>query len=209
MVWWQGVLISLGSIVAGLIIGLLPAYVILRIQKRPWPFSRGYRGMTVAQEQIELVAKVRDAEVESGRDKHEVTVSEERTTSTTRRHHEDIESIRKHQEAVEGEEQVNSRMSSILGEVEMNLAVAATPWMGKLSPFRTDVWDAGCGDEDYLPSNCQHELVEAYADMHLANKIVWLSTDVGRRSKDLDESYIKMCAQITERLNRVNPSLKG
>ena len=175
--------------------------------------------MTVAQEQIKLAVKARDAEVESSREKHEATVIEERIRSTVRRYHKDkvitisraqgIESIGKHQEVVEVEEQVNSRMSDILREVEMNLVIAATPWTGKLLPFQTYVWDAECGEVDCLPANSQSELVEAYADMHLANRIVWLSTDVGRRSKDLDESYIKMCAQIAERLNRVNPSVKG
>ena len=100
-----------------------------------------------------------------------------------------------------------SRVSSILGEVKTNLTIAAAPWTGRLLPFQTDVWHAVDGAVDDLPANCQHQLVEAYADMHLANKIVWLSTDVGRRSEDLDETYTNVCTRIIERLSRANPSL--
>ena len=336
MVWWQGILVILGSIVAGAIVGLLVSYVILRIQKRPWPlsrarrdvsvaearvesasqarsarvksrrsilellstrviphiqkiswsFSRGQRGITVAQARIESASQARiesasqarvesasqarvepasqarDAEanpgsetqeatvveqrigtsarryredIESIREKREATVIEERVGSVTERYHENVESIsekreitvveervgpitelyhedlestKDKQEPVGSEEQVNSRTPNILREIEINLAVAVTPWTGRLLPFRTDTWDAGCSEVDNLPANCQYELAEAYADMHLANRIVWLSTDMGRKNEDLDDSYKQICAQISERLKKVNPSLK-
>ena len=296
MVWWQGILIFLASVAAGSIVGLLPAYVILRIQKRPWPFSRARRGVPVAQARGESTSQAgvdsasheRDAEAESGRESQEATVVEERIGSSAQRNREDIESVKEKrettlveervgaitewsqedaesisekreatlveervgaitqwsqkdaesisekrkatlaeervgaitqwsqrdaesisekQEPVEGEEQVKSRMPNILREVETNLAIAAAPWTGRLLPFHTDVWHAGCGEVNSLPANCQHELAEAYADMHLANRIVWLATDMGRRSGDLDESYQQICARITERLNRVNQAV--
>ena len=65
MVWWQGVLIFLWSVAAGSIVGLLLAYVILRIQKRPWPFSRARKGRTVAREQIKSAGQARGVGVES------------------------------------------------------------------------------------------------------------------------------------------------
>ena len=257
MVWWQGVLVILGSILAGSIVGLLSAYVILRIQKRPWPFSKARRGMTVAQARIELANKARDAEPKPGgaitgflsthvipqiqkipsafsRGDRGVTVpirgvatkvpgteidtteqanpvieTKEQTELVGRARDTDAESIKKQQKPIEGEGQVDSRVSGILKEVETNLGIAVTPWTGKLLPFRTEVWDASGGEIDSLPANYQYELAEAYADMHLANRIVWLSTDMDRRSEDLDGNYIKICVQIAERLNKVSPSLRG
>ncbi len=43
--------------------------------------------------------------------------------------------------------------------------------------------------------------------MRLANQIVWLSTDVSRRSRDLDESYLSLSKRIAERLEIVKTLL--
>ena len=139
-----------------------------------------------------------------------VTETKEQTESVGEVRDADAEPIREKQEPIDGEEQVKFRVSSILREVEMNFAIAAAaPWTEKLSPFQTDVWDAAGDEVDYLPANYQYELAEAYADIHLANRIVGLSMEIGRRSKDLDETYIRICARIAERLKRVNPGLEG
>jgi hypothetical protein len=42
-----------------------------------------------------------------------------------------------------------------------------------------------------------------YVDVGLANNIVWLATEIGHRSKELDESYIKLCASIAERIQNI------
>lgn len=156
MVWWQGVLFILGSSVTALLAGLLLSYVILRIQKRPWPYSWPY--------------------------------------------------FRKSRGATVAKEQVKSKTPDILVEVETNLAISTRSWTGELLPFQTSIWDNNHGEVDSLPAELQEELTEAYADMHLANSIVWLSTDLGRRSEDLDESYNKLRAKIAERLATAMPS---
>ena len=220
MVWWQGVLVILGSVVAGSIVGFLSAYVILRIHGMPWLLSwehvrifvaqapRGCRVMTALI--LKTLAETVDIEIATTEPADSVAKPEEETESVGMVRDTDAECIREKQEPTEGEERVSFRVSSILREVEMNLAIAAAaPWTGRLSPFQTDIWGAANGEIGHLPANVQYELAEAYVDMHLANRIVWLSTDVGRRSKHLDESYIQICARITERLNNVNPSLQG
>jgi hypothetical protein len=37
----------------------------------------------------------------------------------------------------------------------------------------------------------------------LANNVVWLATEMNHRSKELDESYIKLCAGIAERIQKI------
>ena len=118
------------------------------------------------------------------------------------------ELIVNHQNAAEVEEQTKYKTPNVLAEVETNLAIATMPWAGKLLPFQTSVWDTSRDEIDSLLADLKEALTEAYADMRLANSIVWLSTEVGRRSNDLDESYIKLCTKIAERLDRVLPSLK-
>jgi hypothetical protein len=144
MVWWRELPI-VGAVVVGAALGVLLAYVVLRIQKRPWPFSK------------------------------------KRKLS----------------------------LSNILGlELETNLMIATTPWTGKPLPFRTGVWSARSSDLALLNGNLKEELTEAYADISLANRIVWLSTEVGLTSKDLEASYTRLCGIIDRRLRSIIPLLK-
>jgi hypothetical protein len=73
--------------------------------------------------------------------------------------------------------------------------------------FQTKAWDASGGKVDSVSSDLYGDLMEAYADMRLANTLVWLSSDVGRKNKDLDESYLTLCNKIAERLQRARPAL--
>ena len=92
-------------------------------------------------------------------------------------------------------------------EIEHNRRVASAEWKGELQLFAMRAWD-NRGDEVHsLPAEVRSELGEAYSDMALANSIVWLSTEMARRSPSLDESYIKLCSSIAERLNRIKPRL--
>jgi hypothetical protein len=91
----------------------------------------------------------------------------------------------------------------LLVEAKINLGIAIKPCTGELLPFKTDVWDTSRDGFDTLPANLQEDLTEAYVDMQLANNIVWLSIVLGRRTNDLDESYIKLCARIAARLGSV------
>ncbi len=96
----------------------------------------------------------------------------------------------------------------LVAEVENNHRIATKPWTGELLPFQTGVWDTSPDKVHILPANLQEALTETYTDMRLANSIVWLSTELGRRSQDLDESYMKLCANIAAMLDKVVPLLK-
>jgi len=106
------------------------------------------------------------------------------------------------------EEQPKFTIPELLAEVENNHRIATESWAGKLLPFYTSVWDRSVEAVHTLPANLQGELRQAYVDMGLANSIVWLSTELGHRSHNLDESYIKLCTSIAARLDGVIPLLK-
>jgi protein-tyrosine-phosphatase len=102
--------------------------------------------------------------------------------------------------------QNESPQSDIVKELKTNLAIATIPWSGKLLPFQTLCWNAKHGErEPFEPLLTSHfqELIQLYVDVGLANNIVWLATEIGHRSKELDESYIKLCANIAERIKKI------
>ncbi len=105
------------------------------------------------------------------------------------------------------EKQRESLKSDFIKELETNLAIATTPWADKLIPFQTSCWDAKHGESEPLLTVHHQDLIQLYVDIGLANNIVWLATEIDHRSKELDESYIKLCAGIAENLKRVVPSL--
>ena len=91
--------------------------------------------------------------------------------------------------------------SELILEIKNNSATAKTPWSGKLISFKTDAWDHRSSEEDFLPAGAMEELDEAYVYIRLANKLVWLSEDLGRSSQDIGENYLKICTNISEHLD--------
>lgn len=96
----------------------------------------------------------------------------------------------------------------LVAEVENNHRIATEPWTGELLPFQTGVWDTSPDKVHILPANLREALTETYTDMRLANSIVWLSTELGRRTHNLDENYMKLRTNIAERLDRIKPLLE-
>jgi hypothetical protein len=94
-------------------------------------------------------------------------------------------------------------MPELISEIENNRRIAAQPWSGTLFSFQTRVWDSNQDQLQLIPANLREELKEAYFDISLANSIVWLATEMGRRSEHLDESYTKLCSGIAQRLSRI------
>lgn len=229
--WWQSIpylyqaiLSILGGIVGALLVSLPLGYVILRIISPPWKhyLSKG-EPATAAKEQVTSVAQPHDSLTELVK-KHEelvkthqelvknhqeTTLTGKNVKSTAQEYDAFSESIKKYQETAVFEEQIESRAPNLFLEVKNNLALAAKPFTNMLFPFETNVWDTNPGEVDSLPADVQEELRQAYVDMRLANDIVWLATEIGRRSRNLDEGYIRLCSQITLRLDKVTPTLKA
>lgn len=106
------------------------------------------------------------------------------------------------------EEQLKPIVLDLLTEVENNRRVATKPWSGELLPFQTELCLTSQDEVHKLPVNLRDGLTQAYADIRLANGVVWLSTELGRRSQNLDEHYLKLCGNIAAALDKVAPLLE-
>ena len=93
--------------------------------------------------------------------------------------------------------------SEIVKELETNFTIASTPWSDKLLPFQTSSWDKTHGENEPLLVSHFQELISLYVDISLANNIVWMATEIRHRSKELDETYMKLCMVIADRLRRL------
>jgi len=73
-------------------------------------------------------------------------------------------------------------------------------------PFKTACWDNK--PEKVEPNLASHlqDLIQLYVDISLANDVVWLATELGHRSKELDESYLKLCSGIADRIKNIIPA---
>jgi hypothetical protein len=100
-------------------------------------------------------------------------------------------------------------ISNVYKELESNLDIATLPWNGKVTAFQTTAWDtdqAALGPELAVQRS---EIAEVYIDIRLANNIVWISNEVGRKSSNLDESYKQLCSKIAERLDKIIAAING
>lgn len=184
--WQQGASIFIACIVIGAFVGFLFSIsylMVMRLLRRP--FSKEYEITKVSGKPRESIAPSPLAEKEpfnkplSGRGETTPVVKEPRKPVPP----------------------------GLFAEVENNHRIATEPWTGELRLFQTDVLDASQAETHRLPANLQEDLIQAYVDMHLANNIVWLSTELGLRSRNLDKNYMKLCASVAARLDRVTALL--
>ena len=98
-----------------------------------------------------------------------------------------------------------TRQPAFIRELETNLTIATAPWKDRPVPFQTACWEAKI--EKVEPGMVSHlqDLIQLYADINLANNVVWLATEIGHRSKELDESYLKLSSGIAERIKGIIP----
>jgi hypothetical protein len=106
------------------------------------------------------------------------------------------------------EEQPKSADRRLMDEVDNNLRVTSEFWTGDLVPFDTRVWDEQQYQLYQLPTNLRNELLEVYADINLANHIVWFSKEFNRGSPRLIEGYAELRTRIAERLQRIMQELE-
>ena len=106
------------------------------------------------------------------------------------------------------EEQPESTAPDLLTELETNHRIATESRIDEIRPFETRVWETSQNAVHKLTVNLREELAQAYLDMHQANDIVWLSTELGHKSQTLDEHYKNLCPRIAVRLEKLMPLLK-
>ncbi len=217
---WQWALIIIGSSAAGVGFGLLAAYLVQRSRRKPWPIS-SQRPIKVERfaplaataapiKEVAVAAPPPQAARQKIAPKREVpAVVTAAPKSAKAKSDETIERyIRARNGSSPQIEVPEPPKSEALVEVEANLKIASSASRGKLVAFRTSVVDARQNRFISLPSEAREDLKEAYTDMRLANSLVWLSQDLGRQSSEMENSYLKLCGAIAERLERAIPGLK-
>jgi phosphate/sulfate permease len=106
------------------------------------------------------------------------------------------------------EERLDHNLPKLLTEIENNRRIATEPWAGNLLPFETQVCGTSQDEVHKLPAKLRADLTKTYDDIRLANAIVWLATEFGRRSQNLDEYYMKLCTNIATRLHSITTPLQ-
>lgn len=214
MDWWQILLIIVGALVAGGLVGVLVSYLISLLLKKPL-FQRAEASVApAAAERPESGLRRlagRFSQKPSAQPQETRVISPEPSQSAVAVQPATVTEnppTAPPAEETEAVEEPAIVTTELLAEVEQNLKLATNPSSGKLVPFQTKVWDLSRNGLQTLPVNVREDLTQAYVDIRLANSIIWLSTELGRRSPNLDESYTKLCGNIATRLNRVTPQLK-
>ena len=183
---------------------LPPLQIITRILKKPFSKERKITNQQF-EEQLTREAEERERKEAEREAKERAKREAKETKERTKR---EAEEAKRAKETAVVEGLLESIAPDLVAEAENNHRIATEPWSDKLLPFQTRVWDARQDEVYKLPGNLREDLTQAYVDMRLANSIVWLSTELGRRSHNLDENYMKLCATIAVRLDRVKPLLK-
>ena len=207
MDWWQIGLIILVSIIIGLLVGYLLSYFVIILHRKK-PFFKKHETSKVIGEPLKfampnpLAGSIKKRVATDQQVKEQTRIEAEearRVRETAKQTREEGAVIKEPRESI---------VSNLVAEIENNYRIASEPWTDKLTPFQTVVWDTIKSKIHILPANVQKVLAETYTDIRLANSIVWLSTDLGRRSHNLDDNYTKLCTTIAERLGKIKPLLE-
>ena len=206
MDWWLGPSI-IGVIAAGVFIGLVVSFIILRAQKRNLPFFNN-KMLSPNRGQLGSFNRTGKPVTSFGTDRrNNETIGIKAKPDLPAR--DNLEVYHSQPKIpLPSNEQISPQKSDALLELENNLAIASRPMTSQLVNFQTDVWSNRRSEFHLADSTLLGELTEAYVDMLLANNIVWLVMELGRDSRDLAVSYNKLSVKIAERLQRIMPSVR-
>lgn len=102
------------------------------------------------------------------------------------------------------QKQVEFAMPELIPELVYNRTIASEFSAGILLPLQTDVWDAHQYSVHQLPANLRSELEKVYADIKLLNNLVWISTELGHSSSNMEDQYRKLLISIGEGIDKIN-----
>jgi hypothetical protein len=198
MSWWLGPSI-VGVIAAGILVGLLVGYLILKNKKKQPPLVLPKERLTFTAANgsaRDLKPELNKVEVPEAKTKPVILVDDK------------VDSYLNQINGLLAVNKVKIPKSEALIEIESNLSIAGRPANGKLIKFNTEIWDTKRAEFSSLTEDIHGELTEAYVDMLLANNVVWLVTELGRNSQDLIASYSKLSNKVAERLQRIIPVIR-
>ncbi len=217
MNWWQILLVLIASIGGGLVVGFLISWLILRFQHKSFfessIFSRRNPLVSnIAQPATTTPTSSTTPSLETGNPVKENAPEQLKIHDDKPKAGfipEDVRSTAKGSQAGEAVVPTEAKPYaglSLIAELEYNLKIAKGPWKGELVPFQTQAWDTN-QSFDTLSLSTKDAIAQVYADIRLANSIVWLGLDLGRRSENLDTSYTKLCTSISARIAPILRSL--
>lgn len=220
MAWWQILVIGVITIVAGVAFGALLIYLerqlVRRRQRAVIPEQRLAGTVPASLEKAETRLE-KTAEPGTGKLLRPQTRARQTLQDKVSRLPANLDGLlnstrkrfagRSEKSSAIGE-QTKSTLPALLEEIESNLQISDTPWAGELLAFQTRMGDTLQDRANKLPPDLHGSLAQIYIDIRLANSIVRLSEEFNRRSPNLDESYMKLCTSITEKINRIKPLME-
>lgn len=220
MAWWQILLIGVVTIVAGVAFGALFIYLerqlVRRRQRASIPEQRLAGTVPALVEEAETKLE-KTAEPRTGKLLRFQTRTRQALQGKVSKLPANFNGLfsssrkrfagRREKTSVIGD-QAKDALPALLEEIESNFQIAAKPWADELLSFQTRIGDLLQDKVNKFPANLQGSLAQIYIDIRLANSIVRLSEEFHRRSPNLDESYMKLCTSITEKINRIKPLME-
>ena len=186
-------LLSVVTPISALALGILVAYVTLKIEKRPWPYSwppasrRAPKGHETRTESLlsPPPAKAPESKTELALDAPQETFLSPRN----------------------GNPQPSRwpqglPKDKLVWEIASNLSMARAPLNGHLIAFRPGELEVENQRLATVLPDLHKELKSACIDMRLANTLVNLSLSPERGKEGLENSYSGLCRRIAEKLER-------
>jgi MFS superfamily sulfate permease-like transporter len=207
MPWWFGPSI-VGVIVVGICAGLLVSFIIIKRQNGSLQSPFKHNHQTIEPSATQPYDPIKESVGIYNTDRRVSPAVEENLKSSLSEQDKVEEYLNQRKKNNSTSSVATPQKCDALAELENNLAIATRPFAGKLENFQTNIWNTRRSDFNPLNPETLEELTEAYVDMLLANNIVWLVTELGRDSKDLNTSYTGLSNKVGERLQRLMPALR-
>ncbi len=190
----------MGVCLAAVLVGLVVAYIIFKVEKKPWPYS------------FLFFRKADDYPLVSRRDPDptQVETAATRNAGQARKDADDdvLRMTKQWKSAMEAKSP-EARTTELMREVEANLKIASAGRENNLVSFKLDVFGFTRGSLNSLSPELSEGLSEAYTDMGLANTLVSMAKKGTRSGAEIGSNYAKLCAKITTELEKVLPGLKN
>jgi hypothetical protein len=197
MSWWI-IPVICADIIAGIGIGLLISYFVLKKQGKRFPFFQ----------KKEEKAELTEPTMAFGIEPEEENPVESQDISTAPSGEIPEKEIPESAESKTVEPPADWDDKALVAELKYNLEIASRPAGEKLLKFQTEVWNVSQAGLDSTKPPFLNELSETYVDILLANNLVWLVADLGRDSPYFRTGYAEIKNRIVSRIKQVLPKVK-
>jgi hypothetical protein len=184
------VLVGVLTCISGVLLGLAVSYIVLKIEKKPWPLS--WRFAKSRHEHFSKVAA-----------KPNFVPTAASPSANAPRSEAGSGPGAKANIAPLPRRVADFASPDFLVEIENNLTTAKASRKGHFVEFQTKMIDTENGRIESLDPDIRKVIKAAYVDMRLANTLVRLSGHTEGGARNFDNSYFGLCRSIAERLEQV------